>query len=333
MWEIERPQGRRTTHGRSWGVSNRVQKSIQELAASVSNWGRWGPADQIGTLNTIGAAKLLEACACVAEGRVVPLAIELGSSGPETGRGERFNPIHWMIATGTDAVATGGPNGFGYADDAVTMPLQAGTQWDGLAHVFHEGRMWNGRPATLVTSGGAAENGIQHAAGRIATRGVMLDVARHLGVESLPDGTVIGADLLDDVADAAGVTIGPGDALLVRTGHIARFVTFGDWTGFAEHPSPGLGLSALQWLRERDVAAVASDTYRVEVFPPEIPTLRLPFHIVAIVYMGLLLGEIFDLEALADRCATSRRYAFLFVAPALPIVGAVGSPTNPYAIL
>jgi kynurenine formamidase len=96
---------------------------------------------------------------------------------------------------------------------------------------------------------------------------------------------------------------------------------------------PGLDLSALEWLHDHRIAAVATDTPAVEVMPSRLPGIKIPFHVVAIVYMGLLLGEIFELDGLAATCARHHTYEFLFVAAPLPVTGAVGSPLNPYAVL
>jgi kynurenine formamidase len=279
-----------------------------------------------------GAARL------VTRGEVFALSIPFDAHGPQEGVAGRFNPIRTMLACGTDwaAGAQTGPEmppDFGYADDVIFMPLQCATHWDGLGHVFHDGRMYNGRPATLVTARGAEQNGIEHLAGRVATRGVLLDVARWRGVDSLEPGQAVSGDELQDIADAARVNVGPGDALLIRTGYMSRFLAAGDWHGYTLGTCPGLSYEAVRWLRDRDVAAVASDTFRVEVVPFELDGVRSPFHLLAIVHMGLLLGEIFQLEALADACARQRTHEFLFVAGPLPFTHAVGGPVNPYAIL
>lgn len=190
--------------------------------------------------------------------------------------------------------------------------------------------MWNGRSASLVSSGGAADNGIEHYAGRMVFRGVLLDVARHVGVESLPIAFAVESDLLLATAAAQGVEIRRGDALLVRTGHLEA--RRGRWQDYVAGPAPGLSLHSVPWLHATEVAAVVADTWGVEVRPSQFGVFQ-PFHIVALVHMGLALGEIFDLEALATACARVGRYEFLFVAPSLPITGASGSPAGAIAVL
>lgn len=302
---------------------------IRSVAAHVSNWGRWGADDQVGTLNLVTPEKIVAAAGLVRIGRVFSLAIPFDSRGPQIGVPGRFNPIHTMLAAGTDVLGEGD---FGHADDMIAMPLQCATQWDSLAHVFHDGRMYNGQSASLVGSRGAARNGIEHLQSRVVTRGVLLDVARARGVDALAPRAAIGPEDLKATARAQGIAIGVGDAVLVRTGFMRQFLERGDWSGYAMGDAPGVSLYSLEWLHESQVAALATDTYRLEPTPSELPGIRVPLHQIAIPYMGLLLGEIFRLEELAEDCANDGIYEFLFVAPPLPVTGAVGSPVNPYAM-
>jgi len=190
---------------------------------------------------------------------------------------------------------------------------------------------YNGYPAAEVSSRGAARNGIEHFA-TVATRGVLLDVPRALGREHLLPGEAIGPDLLGQVCDHQGVSVEQGDIVLVRTGDMARRRGLPGWDGYSAGDAPGLSLHSAPWLAERDVTGVASDTWGIEVRPNEIPGAFQPLHLVLLVSMGLLLGEIWYLDELAADCAADGVYEFLLVAPALVIPGAVGSPVNPQAI-
>ena len=212
------------------------------------------------------------------------------------------------------------------------MPLQCATQWDSLAHVFYEGRMWNGYDISLVTSSGAAKNGIEKTKGKIVGRGVLLDVARSKGVKALAPGYAITPDDLDATAAAQKVEVRSGDLLIIRTGFMTTYLERGDWGNFDSDPSPGVSVTTAAWMHRKQIAAVAADNYAVEVRPSEMPMFRSPFHACAIPNMGLTLGEIFYLEDLAADCAADGRYAFLLVAPPLPVTGGVGTPINPYAI-
>ncbi|GBD22949.1 hypothetical protein HRbin29_00596 [bacterium HR29] len=311
---------------------------LDEYCQRYRNWGKWGPDDELGTVNYITPDKIVRAASLVRQGKVISLALPFDANGPQTGRLARVNPIHQMLATGTDHVAGrqlyGGrpfPRGFGYADDTITMPLQCGTQWDGLSHIFHNGKMWNGYDAALVTSQGAAKNGIEKLRDKVVTRGVLLDVARAKGVASLEPGYPITVQDLEEAARFAGVTIEEGDAVLVRTGFMEYCLENG-WGDYAGGNAPGLSFETAGWLYEAKIAAIASDTWGVEVRPNELPDSFQPLHLVMVVNMGLLVGEIFALGELGRDCAEDGVYEFLFVAPPLPITGAVGSPLNPLAI-
>jgi kynurenine formamidase len=191
--------------------------------------------------------------------------------------------------------------------------------------------MYNGRPCEMVGAKGAAANDIAVLRDRVFTRGVLADVAGHLEVDALAADHHITVAELEATLAAQGVEVEPGDALLIRTGHLGRIQREGAWDRFIEADEPGLGWDALPWLRDHDIAAVACDNWAFEVVPSRYE-LDLPFHAIGIVYLGLLIGEIFELDDLAGACRADGRWEFLFTAPPLPFIGAVGSPINPLAI-
>src|SRR5215468_9174065 len=123
------------------------RQAIAEASEKLKNWGRWGDDDQIGTLNHVRPEDIVKAATLIKTGKVFALAIPLDRRGPQTGLfGGRWNPIHTMLATGTDAVAGRQdvvPN-IRYADDAINMPVQCATHWDSLGHIFYEEKMYNG---------------------------------------------------------------------------------------------------------------------------------------------------------------------------------------------
>jgi len=307
---------------------------VREMGLKCRNWGKWGPDDELGTLNYVTPRKIVEAAGLVRRGVVFSLAIPFDSTGPQINQPRRFNPIHRMILTGPD-FTTGAftrPGGVGFADDMVIMALQCATQWDALSHCFLDGRLYNGYDANLVSSEGARKNGIHVMARHIVTRGVLLDVPRVKGVPWLEPGYAITVDDLEAAVRAHRVAVGAGDALLVRTGQMAMCRRRGGWGDYAGGDAPGLSFYTAPWVHERQVAAVATDTWGMEVRPNEISDTYQPLHQVFIPNMGLLVGEIFDLEALAEDCARDGVYEFQFVAPPIPITRAVGSPVNPFAI-
>ncbi len=140
--------------------------AIREAHDKLRNWGRWGNDDQIGTLNHVTPQDIVAAGQLIRKGKVFALGIPLDQSGPQNGLfGGRWNPIHTMLATGTDAVAgrqDASPN-LRYADDAIDMPVQGATHWDSLGHIFYEDKMYNGHDAINVDSRGVHKLGIEHA--------------------------------------------------------------------------------------------------------------------------------------------------------------------------
>jgi kynurenine formamidase len=308
---------------------------IRAAAERLSNWGKWGPEDEIGTLNYVTPADIVAAAGLVRKGKVMSLALPYGAGGPQNspGPGGRFNPIHVMLRSGSDAYAGAlDHRKIRSADDMIIMPLQCGTQWDGLGHVFHGDRMWNGRDCRTVNCYGAQQCGIEKTCDRMVGRGVLLDIARLLGCDALPDGFGVTPELLDQAERDQRVQVRRGDFLLVRTGQLEAKLAALDWGGYAGGDAPGLAFETLDWLHARQVAAIVTDTWGVEVRPNQTADAAQPWHWIAIPMIGLSVGEIFDLAELARDCAADGRYEFLFVAPALPITGAVGSPVNPLAI-
>ena len=310
--------------------------AIAEAAKAFSNWGRWGEDDVLGTLNFLTEAKRVQGAALVRRGVSFSLSQRFDMDGPQRGWRRRTNPVHTMLDTGTDAVAGNQPfpHGIGGADDVIAMPLQCSTQWDGLGHIFDHGRAWNGRDAgRVVTSDGDLVTGIEHMAAYVAGRGVLLDAGRVIGDGNgeLPDGFAITEEHLLATAEAHGVEVGRGDLVVVRTGRHARALREG-WGEYAGGPAPGLSFTTAGWLHRTEIAAIATDTWGFEVRPNEFDDAFQPLHQVAIPNMGLLIGEMWDLEALAADCAADCVYEFFLTAAPLPITGAVGSPVNPVAI-
>jgi kynurenine formamidase len=166
--------------------------------------------------------------------------------------------------------------------------------------------------------------------GPIATRGVLLDIARLRGVHALEPGDAIGADDLDAAAVRAGVTITTGDIVLVHTGHMHRFRE-GDRPGFVGN-APGLGVGSIAWCHDHEIAAVATDTLAFEVWPPEEPHSILPVHMLNLRDQGLVQGQLWSLDELASDCADDGVCEFLLVATPLPLTGAVGGPVAPTAV-
>lgn len=317
---------------------NDPEGAIAATVARVSNWGRWGDDDVHGTLNFLDDACRAAAATLVRRGAVFSLSQPFNTDGPQKGWRRRTNPVHTMTDTGTDAEAgvQGFPHGIGGADDVIAMPLQCSTQWDGLGHIFDHGRAWNGRRAgQVVTSLGDQLTGIETVGPRLAGRAVLLDVGRALGADGeLPDGFAITTDHLAATIAQQGPSaeVRRGDIVLVRTGQLARARREG-WGDYAGGAAPGLSFGTADWLHDTEISAIATDTWGFEVRPNEfdVPAFQ-PLHQVAIPHLGLFLGEMWDLEALAEDSAASGQYDALLVAAPLMVTGAVGAPVHPVAL-
>jgi len=300
---------------------------FREVGQRLSNWGRWGDDDQRGTVNFITPEKVAAAGKLIRTGKVFDLGIPFGAGGPQPGGG-RINPVLLVSENGTDQEF---PGPFHYADDYIFMPLQAASQWDGLAHVFYDEKLYNGYPSSNVTPHGAHKCSIIEMAKGITGRGVLLDLARIKGVEWMEQGYVITPDDLDEAATAHGVEVGSGDILLFRTGWRRKFIQEQDAASFMAG-EPGLGLACAEWLHDHEVGAVCSDNWAIEVLPGEEDDKVFTVHMVLIRDMGMTLGEILDFEELSADCAEDGVYEFFFCAPPIKFLRAVGSPINPLAI-
>jgi len=305
-----------------------LPEELQALARRVSNWGRWGSDDERGTLNFVTPEAVRRGVAAVRRGVAFSLAIPMNDDGPQTGGiPGRINPQHRMVAVNQSY--TGDPNDFTTSDDAVDMGIQAATHWDGLAHVGYGDRLYNDIPASAIGDGGAARLGIEHF-GPVVTRGVLLDIARLHGVDHFDDNHVIGADDLEQAVAATGLTIERGDVVMVRTGQM-HFLRIGERERFS-HPSPGLGVSSIEWFHDREVAAVATDNLTFEVFPCEERKVFFPVHMINLRDQGLVQGQVWHLDELAADCASDGIHACLLVATPLPITGATGGVVAPTAV-
>ena len=324
-----------------------IPEELVEAARELSNWGRWGADDELGTLNFITSESIAYATGRATQGRTFHLGVEFDAYGPQGAHGFRRNPIHLMTLDGGDQDMVERLAGWGrdteeqiseiwrgpmrFNDDFIIMPLQCATQWDALSHVYYDQRFYNGFGADTCTSLGATRDSIDKVAyaDQVAGRGVLLDMPRLKGVDVLPPGAVVGPDDFDAAAAAQGVEIRPGDIVCVRTGWRKGWLQARDaWAA----GSPGLGWQCARWLGAHQVAAVTCDNGAVESSTREFPGIRLPMHMLCLRDMGMMLGEFWDFERLAEACADDGTYDFLLVAPPLLVTGAVGSPINPIAI-
>lgn len=293
----------------------------------AGNWGRWGADDQRGALNLQTADVVLAATKVCRTGKVYSLALPIGQgSGPIFDY--RGSPQRLTLTSRTDAAmfaSYGSADGTGSNEDVLVIASHTLTHMDALSHVFADGHVYNGHEDAFSTLGGAPSCGIE-ATASFAGRAVLLDVAAHHGVDWLEPGRPITGDELESCRAAQGVELRAGDVLLVRTGWLEYFASLP-----AGSPPPfeqsGLGLAAVPFVRDHDVAVVGADNPAIECLPFDDGQF-LGVHRALLVELGVTLLENLWLKDMAtDRC-----YEALLCVGALPVVGATGSPINPIVI-
>ena len=290
---------------------------IDAYRIALSNWGRWDEDDERGCLNHLRPEHPAAAAALVRTGRTVSCARPL----PTDPSPENPRPVeHHMIGTAAEGY---GADWFGLAPHG-----HATSHLDALCHIFWDGKVYGGRPADVVTPHGATKLGVQTLRDGVVGRGVLLDVPATLGVDALEPGTPITVEDLEACELRAGVRVGTGDGLLVRTGRWRWRDVHGAWP--VHERLAGLHASCLPWLHEREISLLGSDGVS-DTYPSPVEGVMLPIHTVGIVAMGLHLLDNLDLEALALACAEEQRAEFLLVVAPLILRGGTASPVNPIA--
>ncbi len=299
-----------------------TEDEVRRYLESCSNWGRWGPDDNAGTVNLITPEVRRQAASLVKSGRAVSLAYPLNTTG---GPGN-WNPAQHYIRAWADAsVDYIGLLFHGYAT----------THLDALCHIFWEGKGWNGRPASDVTSLGAKFGAVDAWADGITTRGVLIDIPRFRGVPFVPLDEPVRGWELEAAAAAQGVELRAGDAVVVHSGRQAFYAAHPEHVP-GQRPQPGLHADVCPVLKKHDAALLGWDQMdaRPSGYPmfEEPPRPGGPVHVIAIVFMGLPLLDNALLEPLAAACAEERRWEFLLTVNPLHVRGGTGSPVNPIAV-
>ena len=301
------------------------QADIERLMDELSNWGRWGPDDQLGAANLITPEKRLEALALATEGVTVSLAHRVLQDEAD----DVPLPFGRRMLGVPDAEAASAFFG-GVSDNyQVSYHGYSHSHIDSLCHILHKGQMYNGVSQDTITEAGCSNASIVNLQGGIVTRGVLVDIPRLKGVPYLEPGTPIYQEDLDAWEEMAGVTVRPGDAVFIRTGRWARRAEVGPWT--ISENAAGLHASTMPWFRSRDVSFLGSDA-ALDVVPSLVEDVRLPVHLLTIVAMGVDLFDNQDLEALAETAASLNRWEFTLVAGPLAVENGTGSPVNALAI-
>jgi kynurenine formamidase len=298
---------------------------FDELYAAVRNWGRWGPADQLGTLNHLTPAEVAHAAALVRDGRTVSLAHDLDV---HPAVDNRTPALHYMTQRGD--LGSGEPR---INTDFIGTEFhgKSVTHLDALCHCIYQGTLYNGvDPTESVTSAGSSFGSVLTASAGIVSRGVLIDAARFQDVDWLEPGTALHAADLERALEAAGIGLRRGDIVMVRTGARRRRDELGAWdpTDF----SAGLHPDAMAWLYDHDVAALGSDGDS-DARPSPVEGVDSPIHVLALTAMGMPLLDNMNLEDIARACADLHRWEFCCLLAPLRLPGGTGSPVNPIAVL
>ncbi|KQP64084.1 MULTISPECIES: cyclase family protein [unclassified Nocardioides] len=306
------------------------------LKDSPTNWGKWGPDDEVGGLNYLGPEQVVAAAGLISSGKVFTLQRLIGDPKgdpvwPGRTPAERTQILDESNWDGDDGPAF--PGGLHYADDKINAFLQGSTQYDALGHVWYGGQLWNGYDAR-TTIGGLDKASIQPIAERgVVGRAVLLDMARFRGKETLAAAETYTHEDLLACAEAQGVELRKRDILIIRTNYLQLFFELGDkfYEGFCE---PGLVYSPelVQWFADMEIPNLVTDTIANEVtFDPN-NGVALVLHNALMRNLGVTLTEIADLEALAADCAEDGRYEFFYAAAPLKVARGSGAPVNPIVV-
>ena len=294
-----------------------TRTQFDEIFKQVSNWGRWGKDDQLGTLNLITPAVRLEATKQVRSGVSVSLARDLNTEKAI----DNPDPFRDSMNLGVDGK-------FNMDTYTVNFHGFAFSHIDALSHTYYDGHLYNGFPDSSITASGATVLDTALYRDGILTRGVLVDIPWLRGLPYLEANAFItGADL-DAWEAKTGVHIHSGDAVAIRTGRWARRDAKGPWDISAA--SAGLDPSAIVWLRKRDVAVLIGDAAH-DAIPSAVEGVDFPIHVLAITAMGMPLADQCNLEDVAKEAQKLHRHTFMLTIAPPRIKGGTGALANPIA--
>ena len=296
-----------------------TKADVEAMMKDLSNWGRWGKDDQLGTLNLITPAKRRQAAALVKDGVSVSMAYRQTGGKEKEENGFR----HVMEINPVDNEVSG-------AGDVFTMRFHgfSQTHLDALCHIFFKGQMYNGYSAREVLGTGAAKLGVERVQAGIFTKCVLMDIPELLGVRYLDGPRPITVADLEAWEKKSGVKVEQGDAMIINTGRWDRQDASGEWEFM--QGSAGLHASVLPWIKERGIALVGSDL-ALDVMPSQVEGVELPVHLVVVVGMGMPILDVGDFRAVTKEARQRKRWEFLLNIAPLAVQGGTGSPINPIA--
>ena len=306
----------------------------RDVSGARSAWGLHGTNDSIGRLNLITSKVVRDAALLVRRGITFGLNASVAEFDP---------PLDCTRSAVRHRVLRGGDGAVEDLDDFLDDYFpQISSQWDSLAHIAaRPGVFYNGRSVDDVTEQG--KNTIDHWSRRgVVTRGVLLDFAR-MSLSGAKTGLIDEAITVQDLEAtrlAAGIEYSEGCAIVVRTGFVAHYRGLGNEERRSlakDLHAPGIEHTEemARYLWDSGAAAIVSDTFATEVWPPDFSEVARPFgflHRVLIGLLGFAIGELWSLEELADDCARDGVHEFMLASAPLHVIGGIGSPANAVAI-
>jgi kynurenine formamidase len=309
-----------------------TEEEVERYFVTLSNWGRFGHDDRLGTLNFITNERRQSAATLVTEGITVSCAWDIVPNRPSVNATLGTPPQRYMALTCCEPFEAEGRGSMATEWFGMLFHGFDVTHVDALSHMAWDGRFYNGIPVDRQSpSRGSSALAVTDIAAGIVGRGVMLDIPALSGRPWLDPGEAVRPHQLDEACARQGVVIEPGDIVALHTGFAQRRRDLGMNTSIASEGFPGWHAACLPWLHQRQVAVITSDTAN-DSRPSGYRSVPTPIHYVGIVAMGLWLIDNCDLAELAQTCARLRRWTFLFIVAGPRIRGGTGCPVNPIAM-
>jgi kynurenine formamidase len=298
-----------------------TRETVERWMTELSNWGRWGDDDELGTLNLITPEKRKQAAKLVRTG----ISVSLARNTEKEEAIDNPSPFrHTMTNTAANPVA----GQFSMDTLEVSYHGDAHTHIDALCHMFYKGKLYNGFSQQEITDKGAGKLAILNVKNGVFTRGILMDIPLLKGVPYLEPGTPIYPEDLDAWEKKAGLKVSSGDVVFIHTGRWKLRDEKGPW--LISEKAAGLHASCAPWLKQRDVAMLGSDAAS-DVIPSGVEGAGQPIHQLVLIAMGIPIFDNCDLEAVSEEAARQNRWEFLLTAAPIRVVGGTGSPLNPIA--
>lgn len=296
-----------------------TETEFDDLAQRLSNWGRWGPDDEAGTLHFITEQTRREVAALVRDGTAVSCAHDLAVAPAIDNTRPVRHLVYW--ADGES----------GAAGDFLALDPHGWTvtHLDALSHIFYRGKLYNDRPLSMLRPSGARANSILTARDGVVGRGILVDLPRAMDKPWMEPGEAAPLAVVQRALEQARIEVRSGDMLVFRTGRYARNAAQGVppmSAGLA-----GVSVEAAEWVHRSEIAAMICDG-GMDTQPSEVENVRIPWHILTLTMMGMQIVDNADLEALAAACTRLGRWEFQLVLAPLRLAGGTSSPINPIAL-